>query len=44
MDTVWAINFKKLNEYAETPTQGSAAAAGLDLYAAIEEPVAIPAH
>lgn len=44
MDTVWAINYKKLNEYAQTPTQGSAAAAGLDLYAAIEEPITIPAH
>ena len=39
------INYKKLNENAKEPTHGSAAAAGYDLYAAIEEEsIAIPAH
>lgn len=44
MDVVYAINYKKLNEYAQEPTKGSAAAAGYDLYAAIKEPIAIPPH
>jgi len=38
------IKYTKLNEYAQEPTRGSAAAAGYDLYAAIENPMAIPAH
>ena len=38
------IKYKKLNELAIEPTRGSAAAAGYDLYAAIKDPVAIPAH
>jgi len=38
------IKYTKLNEYAQEPTRGSAAAAGYDLYAAIESPIAIPAH
>ena len=38
------VNFIKLNDMAIVPTKGSAAAAGLDLYAAIENPVSIPAH
>jgi len=38
------IKYIKLNEYAQEPTRGSAAAAGYDLYAAIESPIAVPAH
>lgn len=38
------IKYTKLNEYAQEPTRGSAAAAGYDLYAAIKDPVKIPAH
>lgn len=38
------IKYTKLNEYAQEPTRGSAAAAGYDLYAAVENPIAIPAH
>ena len=38
------IKYTKLNEYAQEPTRGSAAAAGYDLYAAISDSVAIPAH
>ena len=38
------IKCKKLNEYAKEPTRGSAAAAGYDLYAAINNPITIPAH
>ena len=38
------IKYTKLNEYAQEPTRGSAAAAGYDLYAAINEPITIPAH
>ena len=38
------IKYTKLNEYAQEPTRGSAAAAGYDLYAAISDPVTIPAH
>ena len=38
------IKYTKLNEYAQEPTRGSAAAAGYDLYAAISEPITIPAH
>lgn len=38
------IKYTKLNEYAQEPTRGSAAAAGYDLYAAVESPIAIPAH
>ena len=38
------IKYKKLNEYAKEPTRGSVAAAGYDLYAAINNPIIIPAH
>jgi len=38
------IKYKKLNELAIEPTRGSATAAGYDLYAAISDPVKIPAH
>ena len=38
------IKYTKLNEYAQEPTRGSAAAAGYDLYAAIDNSVTIPAH
>ena len=38
------IKFKKLSDLAITPTKGSAAAAGYDLYAAIKESITIPAH
>ena len=38
------IKYTKLNEYAQEPTRGSAAAAGYDLYAAISNPMVIPAH
>ena len=38
------IKYTKLNEYAQEPTRGSAAAAGYDLYAAISNPIVIPAH
>ena len=38
------IKYTKLNEYAQEPTRGSAAAAGYDLYAAVENPIVIPAH
>ncbi|WP_302625603.1 dUTP diphosphatase [uncultured Eubacterium sp.] len=35
------LNFKKLKEYATTPTYGSDYAAGADLYACIKEPVTL---
>ena len=38
------IRYTKLNENATEPSRGSAYAAGYDLYAAINEPVIIPAH
>lgn len=38
------IKYIKLKENAIEPTRGSAAAAGYDLYAAIEDSIAIPAH
>ena len=38
------IKYTKLNKYAQEPTRGSAAAAGYDLYAAINDSVTIPAH
>ena len=38
------IKYTKLKEDAIEPTRGSAAAAGYDLYAAIEDSIAIPAH
>ena len=41
MPTPVAMNIKKLNERAVTPTYGSAFAAGADLYAAEEESVVI---
>ncbi len=42
--TIVGINYKKLNDMAIEPTQGSAAAAGLDLHAAINSPVEIKPH
>ena len=36
--------YTKLNDYAQEPTRGSSAAAGYDLYAAIEEAITIPPH
>lgn len=38
------IKYIKLKENAIEPTRGSAAAAGYDLYAAINNPITIPAH
>jgi len=39
------LKYKKLNEKAQEPTNGSAAAAGYDLYAVVEEgSTTIPAH
>lgn len=38
------IKYQKLNSLAKEPSRGSAAAAGYDLYAAISEPLTIPAH
>lgn len=38
------IKYTKLNECAQEPTRGSAAAAGYDLYAAINDSITIPAH
>lgn len=38
------IKYIKLKENAIEPTRGSAAAAGYDLYAAIEDSIVIPAH
>lgn len=38
------IKFKKLSDLAIEPTRGSTAAAGYDLYAAVEKRVIIPAH
>ena len=38
------INYIKLKENAIEPTRGSTDAAGYDLYAAIENPIMIPAH
>lgn len=38
------VKYIKLNDLAKEPTRGSAAAAGYDLYAAIKDSIAIPAH
>lgn len=38
------VKIKKLNEYAKIPTQGSAAAAGYDVYAAISKPIQVLPH
>ena len=38
------IKYKKLTEYAHEPTRGSAAAAGYDLYAAVDAPLTIHPH
>jgi len=38
------MKYKRLNELAIEPTKGSAAAAGNDLYAAIDEDIMIPPH
>lgn len=38
------VKYKKLNELAHEPTRGSAAAAGYDLYAAIDEEIVIHPH
>ena len=35
------INYKKLNEFAKEPTSGSKYAAGIDLYAATDEPLLV---
>lgn len=43
MDNI-EIKYTKLNNYAQEPTRGSSAAAGYDLYAAIEEAITIPPH
>lgn len=38
------INYKKLNPNAKTPTRGSEYAAGYDLYACLEDTIAINPH
>ena len=38
------INYTKLNELAKEPTRGSSAAAGYDLYAAIDTDITIAPH
>lgn len=38
------MNFKKLNDLAKTPTKGSVAAAGWDLYAATDYDIEIAPH
>lgn len=38
------MKIKKLKDNAIIPTRGSEAAAGMDLYACIEEQITIPAH
>ena len=38
------IKVKRLSNHSTLPTRGSAAAAGYDLYASLEEPIEIPAH
>jgi len=38
------INYKKLNEFAKEPTSGSKYAAGVDLYAATDEPLLVFPH
>lgn len=38
------IKVKRLSNHSTIPTRGSAAAAGYDLYASLEEPMEIPAH
>lgn len=38
------VQYKQLNDLAKEPTRGSAEAAGYDLYAAIDTPIAIPPH
>lgn len=38
------VRFIKLNQYAQTPTRGSLAAAGYDLSAAIDSNIIIPPH
>lgn len=40
----FTFNIKRLNEKAVIPTQGSAAAAGYDLYACLDAPVTINPH
>ena len=41
----YTVNYKKLNDKAIEPTNGSAAAAGYDLYAVIDaDSIVIPAH
>ena len=42
--TIQGINYTKLRDDAQEPTQGSPAAAGYDLYAAIDEEIIIPPH
>lgn len=38
------LNFKKLNDLAKIPTQGSTYAAGYDLYAATDKDIIVPPH
>ena len=38
------LNFKKLNDLAKMPTQGSTYAAGYDLYAATDKDIIVPPH
>jgi len=38
------VKVKRLTNSSTLPTRGSAAAAGYDLYASLEEPVTIPPH
>lgn len=44
LDLTTHIKYKKLNNLAKEPTRGSAAAAGYDLYAAIDKEMPIPPH
>ena len=44
MDHSVKVRFKRVSEFARIPTRGSEKAAGYDLYAALEEPVAIAPH
>lgn len=41
---VTEVNIKLLNKLAKIPTRGSVEAAGMDLYAASDEEICIPAH
>lgn len=39
-----SLKYKKINDLATEPTRGSQYSAGLDLYAAIESNIEVPAH